>query len=548
MVEKSVYRLINQAISFFLVAFGQPARLPFLCPLVALCGYALFFAHFSPSASKKRRFWTGALWFAGVQLIQLSWMTAIDYQGYYILLVYAVLCFCLGLQFGLFSLLFPARLSFFSIFALASLWTLCEWSRVLLSCGFSWNPIGLALSFHHIPLQGAALFGVFGLSFWVMVVNLLALKWWREKTKLTALSVCLFCALLPYFFGLWHSDYQDKRAGKHPAEMSVALVQTGLLPSEKIPLLKERERFIPPDQQWEKILSYLSQQNKQKWDLIVFPEAALPHSAEAPRYSFEGAHHLLSKWHGETIRAFYPPLIPPFAEKGCVSNLFWAQTLANRYDAEVIIGLDHCEKAMRQFHNSAFLASPKRENVLRYDKRVLLPLAEYLPFTWLHSLTKSYGIYDFFTPGTKTQPLGFRIPLSLSICYEETFSEEMRKTVHPSSALLINLTNDNYYPYSLLAEQHFSHARLRSVENGRPLLRSCNTGVTAVVDSLGRIVGRFGEKGEEFKRGVLDCAFSPYRYNTLFSLWGDAGIVIISLAILVLYILFIWKIKRKKII
>ena len=99
--------------------------------------------------------------------------------------------------------------------------------------------------------------------------------------------------------------------------------------------------------------------------------------------------------------------------------------------------------------------------------------------------------------------------------------------------MLVNLTNDNYYPYSSLPEQHFAHARLRTVENGRPLLRSCNTGVTAAIDSFGRILARFGKRGEEFKSGVLECAFVPYTYKTLYSLWGDWGIVTLCLIILI---------------
>ena len=124
--------------------------------------------------------------------------------------------------------------------------------------------------------------------------------------------------------------------------------------------------------------------------------------------------------------------------------------------------------------------------------------------------------------------MGSGLRIGVCICYEETFSEAMRRTLAVESDLLVNLTNDNYYPHSLLPEQHFTHARLRAVENGRPLLRSCNTGVTAVIDSLGRVVARFGCKEEEFKRGVLDCTFSAYKYRTLYSLWGDAAIIGIS--------------------
>src|SRR5579863_4936337 len=82
-------------LSLFLVGLGQPARLPWLCPFVAAAGFALFFLHFSSESSKKQRFFLGLCWFAVVQCIQLSWMTSIEFQGYYILFVYASLCLLL---------------------------------------------------------------------------------------------------------------------------------------------------------------------------------------------------------------------------------------------------------------------------------------------------------------------------------------------------------------------------------------------------------------------------------------------------------------------
>src|SRR5579863_899018 len=89
-------KLFGYILSLCIVAFGQPARMPWLCPIAATLGFALFFTIFQPSIRKKERFWIAASWFLGVQMLQLSWMTSIEYQGYYILFVYFFLCCALG--------------------------------------------------------------------------------------------------------------------------------------------------------------------------------------------------------------------------------------------------------------------------------------------------------------------------------------------------------------------------------------------------------------------------------------------------------------------
>ncbi len=538
------FKFFGYLLSLCIVAFGQPARVPGLCPIAAAVGFALFFGIFESSLSKRERFWVAMTWFFAVQMFQLSWMTSIEYQGYYILFVYFFLCSALGLQFGILAALLPKRLTFISLLSLAALWTLLEWSRLHLICGFSWNPIGLALSFHPVPLQLASLFGIFGMSFWVMLGNLWALKVWRETNKRG--RNCLLWGLftcMPYFFGLLHVYYHSGRMLHEENPMSVALIQTGLLPSEKV-RMPARENYIPPHLQWQRILESLQEKQRpfRKWDLIVLPEAAVPKHSDHAFFPFSQVQQIFIKICGLDAAAHFPEKAPSFVEKH-VSNLFWAQTIAKLYDSDIVIGLDHYELAHDKFYNSAFLISSKEYPMQRYDKCVLLPLAEYLPFEWMRPLTKSYGIYDFFSKGEKPSTLQGNCSMSISICYEETFSDMIRKHCSQSD-LLVNLTNDSYYPHSLLPEQHFTHARLRTVENGRPLLRSCNTGVTAVIDSLGRVIARFGKKDEEFKRGVLECTFIPYKYQTLYSLWGDVGIISICFGIIVAF--FIKKLLYKE--
>ena len=189
----------------------------------------------------------------------------------------------------------------------------------------------------------------------------------------------------------------------------------------------------------------------------------------------------------------------PFGNEQKVSNAFWAQAIANYFNAELIAGMDEEDKLEKKYYSAAFHFIPGGSQINRYEKQVLVPLAEYLPFEWCRSFVAYYGIEEFFTQGQECKVFNHKIPLSISICYEETFSNLIRDGRVKGARLFVNVTNDNWYPSSRLAAQHFDHGRLRAIENGVPLVRACNSGITAAVDSLGRTVAQMDEK----KKGAL---------------------------------------------
>ena len=511
-------------LSLLIVAFGQPAGIPWACPIAATVGFALFFI----SLKEKHRFLQATLWFTTVQLIQLSWMSSIEFQGIYILFVYTILSLLLGVQFALFVLSAGQnRGNLLGILALSSLWTLFEWSRLFFLCGFSLNPIGLSLTATTYGLQSASFFGIFGLSFWVMFTNLYALKLFSETKTRKKIIQTLGIALSPYLLGALFFHFSPIKEG--PIK-KIALIETALLPSQKIPMSHRMEEFISPLEQWKKILDALANTGHTSFDVIVLPEVSVPFLADWPVYPHEDAIALFP----DTLS---PPLLFPFADshfkKGkCVSNLFFAQALANRFNAEVVIGLDHLERSDNKSYNSAFHLKPHGQSPSRYDKQILLPLAEYLPFSFLKPLTKSYGIYDFFQPGKESKVFEGQFPFTPCICYEETFPSLMRQGRKKGAELFINLTNDNYFPHSTLALQHYFHAKVRAAENGIPMLRACNGGITAVIDSFGRESMRLKET--EGTTQVLAYDLPLNSHPTPYLLWGDLGILCLSLLFLAL--------------
>lgn len=551
---KSIISAALFLISWALVAFGQPARCSEWGFIAGIGGFALIWQ--AVRGIEKGRFWWASAWYCFVQLIQLSWLTSIEYQGYYILGIYLFLAVCLGLQFGALTLFVIKEQtpSLSRILAAAALWTLLEWSRLLPLCGFSWNPVGLALTGWSYPLQFASIGGIYGLTFWVILTNGILFRACCERFSLKWIGFWLLILTVPCLYGysILHAVIGRPVPPQDTNLFTVGLVQTGLMPAEKVPLPGKTHRFISPWDQWKRIFERLELEKKE-WDLLIFPEAVVPMGAYHGVYPLEAVLEELKRYFGDEITRSLPPLKPPFVQiyflegKASLraSNIFIAQTLANHYQTEVIIGLDHHDLVVEKSYNSAFYCVPQRFDVLRYDKQVLLPLAEYLPFSWLKSLTQRYGIVAFFSHGQETQVWGDRFPFSLSICYEETFAGLMRQGRKKGAELFINMTNDNYYPFSLLPEQHFSHAKVRAVENGVYLLRACNTGVTAVIDPVGRVVSRLGEKGKSSETlvGVLTSDIFFHSRNTLYAWWGNGGIIACSSLCLLFFLAFQKKIS-----
>jgi len=520
-------------LSLLIVSLGQPQMSPILSLLASGGGFALFWISMR---GVKKRFLYSAFWFFLVQLVQLSWLASPTYQGIYILFVYVGLSLGLAIQFGVLALFIPKTSSFTfrRCLGIAGLWTLMEWSRLYFLSGFTWNPVGLAHSAYPVGMQMAAIWGVFGLSFWVMFVNLLAVKAFLERRK-KALFAWGGFLILPYLFGIFHIQYHDGKNTHDSDPFRVALVQTALLPDQKVYFHQSREQFVSPYRQWMNILLYLDQNRDQKGskdlDLIVLPEAALPFGAYVPVYKYNEMKKIAESVWGEVDLGalLVEPLIEKRGGEIYVSNAFWAQAIADHYGAELVIGLDDSDGDHN--YNAAFHFVPHKINVSRYEKRVLLPLAEYLPLSILKPLVARYGINNFFTPGKGAKVIEGKCPLTISICYEECFSHMMREGRTKGAKLFVNVTNDAWYPFSRLPQQHFDHGRLRAIENGVPLVRACNTGMTVGVDSLGRTIDRFGNANGNFEleRGALFLQVDLYSFSTLYTVWGDAFILSLSL-------------------
>jgi apolipoprotein N-acyltransferase len=512
----------------------------------AAAGYALFWWAIS---DLKSRFWSGTLWFGAVQLVQISWLATDQYMGSLIYGVYAFLCLAMGFQFGWLTTLIRQPLTLPATLGLAGFWVVMEWMRMLPLTGFAWNPAGFALSLGTYSIHLATLFGVYGLSFWVVWINLLALRAFTYPKEAKRWIAWGLCALFPYLFGSLNISFWEPRL-KEGKLTSVALVQTALMPEEKDYNHLRAEAHIPPQLQWERILAFLKQSGKAKFDLIVMPEGAVPWDARKPTYPMEVVRATWIRQFGMEALSDFPPLEAPFARSFSnnswrVSNAFWAQSIANHYGSEVIVGLLDSEGEAS--YNSAFHFLPKSIEMNRYDKRSLVPVGEYLPFSqwkfFAQLLQEQFGIGDSFEPGSGAKVFRGAMPIGISICSEETSGELVREGRVAGAEVFVNISNDAWFPNTDLPWRHFQHGRIRAVENGVCLMRACNTGVTGAIDCFGRLTDQFPVSDRS--AGVLAFEMKIRSFPTLYTFWGDGPILFFSSSFAIGLLFFLSKGKKK---
>lgn len=522
LVMSKISRFAYFLVSFLIVALAQPDMSVSGCILASCFGYAFFWQGVSLCKRARSRFWYAVIWFGGVSAVHLNWFLADRYVGAFIYPFLFFLCLWLGVQFACATLLIgnPKEMGWLHILGISGGWAVCEWSRLFILSGYSLDPVGIALSGTLEGMQMAAAGGVYGLSFWVFFTNLLALRLlndrsWRHGTVWAAVAV------FPYLSGAAHLAYHTKKMDRHlthTRSLEALLVQTALIPEEKLTV--DGSFPISPAFQWRMILSLLAPYLKQPVDVIVLPEGTVPYGTHRPIYLVQEIEQAFQDVLGKHIQ--FP------AAQTRVGNCAWAQALANFTGADVILGLEDVdiqpEEKTYQAYNAAFLVRPFTQELTRYEKRVLLPMGEYIPFNWCKKILSKYGIMDSFTPGKEAKVFSLaQGTAGISICYEETYGYLMREARRKGAELFINLTNDVWYPRSRLPAVHFFHGRLRALESGVPVLRACNTGITCGIDSLGRITGQVpAESVAHAASPAVLCASLPlYQYPTLYAQWGD---------------------------
>jgi apolipoprotein N-acyltransferase len=378
----------------------------------------------------------------------------------------------------------PAR-----VLVLAGLWTLAEWVRGWILTGFPWNLAGSIWDVSVAMLQPASVLGAFGLSLLTMVAAAAPAVLADEASAWRRYSVLGFGAAL--LGGMW--AYGHERLAEAP---------TGFVEGVRLRLVQAN---IPQSNKWQE------EQRQRNLDDHV----ALSRSA-----GFERITHVV--W-PETAATYYLDHDPVHR-----SQIAQAAPAVG----SVITGAPRVTAmGQRPFRlwNSIQAVDPQARIIATYDKVHLVPFGEYVPLRDILPISKiTPGAIDFSSgDGHKVLLLPGLPPMGPLVCYEAIFPGEVVGEERPE--WLLNLTNDGWFGISTGPYQHLASARLRAVEEGLPLVRAGNTGISAVFDPYGREVARLG-LGE---RGVLDVRLPKTAQATYFSANG-VGLSLLLAGLLVL--------------
>lgn len=323
-------------------------------------------------------------------------------------------------------------------------------------------PNYLGASQYHLShlTQIADVAGILGVSFLVVYINSTIYEVsvvWIENRRFAWLQSAVFAAVLAavLVYGelrIRTVDQQAAVAGK----MTIGVIQTNLGAGDK---RANPQNLLLEHRQMSKALAA-----NQPLDLIVWPESV----CGIERTSHEGD-------------------LPPGLMEGLATPLLFGAVLR------------FWEGENSQFYNSAVLADGNGRILGTYDKMVLVPFGEYIPlgdtFPRLYSWLPVTGR---FQPGKNVEPLliGGRL-LSVSICYEDIFPGQIRSLMRGgrdrrTPEVMFNLTNDSWYGKTVEPMEHLALASFRSIEHRRSLVRATNTGISAFVDPVGRLVNQSG--------------------------------------------------------
>jgi apolipoprotein N-acyltransferase len=367
------------------------------------------------------------------------------------------------------------------LFFAAPLWVSMELFRSIVYSGFPWMLSGYALVPYSGILQMTVWTGIYGLSFLATAVNSALTYGILQRSAKWIIAGSIVVGLA------WFLPILGERPSGNP--IAVRLVQTNISldqpwnPPESGQLLNE--------------LAALSTRNDHKPHLVVWPETP------APFYLSEDANFRMRM-----------------------------QYIARTLGAYFLVG--YIDTAGDGPSNSAGLLSPTGDQISRYDKIHLVPFGEYVPYKpflfFAESLTRQVG--DFI-PGheyTLSSVDGHHV--STIICYESIFPNLVRQFVKGGSELIILITNDGWFGESSAPFQHLRMGIVRAVENRRYMVRTANTGISAIIDPYGRIEA----KTPIGVRTILDGTARFRSDRTFYTQYGDVFACANAVAVVVLVV------------
>jgi apolipoprotein N-acyltransferase len=452
-------------------------------PAAATAGWWFGFGYFVPGL-----YWIGSAFL--VDASTFGWLMPFAVLG-----LPAYLALFTGLGFAMARFLWTRDTS--RVLALALSLTASEWLRGHVLSGFPWNAFGYALTEPLALAQVASLIGLWGLTF---------------------LSVAIFASPAVLIDG----GSRRRKTWRVPVVALALLLAMGIFGAVRLSthpistVANVKLRIMQPNLQQDVKFNYSAKAEVMRKYLALSDRAAGPQSSGVRDAS-------ILIW-PESAFPFFLTREPDAMAQ--IADLLPKGTVLITGSVRAP-DLPQGTKITRAY-NSIYVINHDGSVLSIYDKLHLVPFGEYLPFQdrmeklGFLQLTMVHG---GFISGTQRRPMEIpNAPRALPlICYEAIFPDEVAARDDDRPGWIINLTNDGWFGISTGPYQHLQQARVRAIEQGLPLVRAANTGISAVVDPVGRVIAQLGLGIE----GVLDASLPAAIAPTIYARIGDAPIVII---------------------
>jgi apolipoprotein N-acyltransferase len=359
-----------------------------------------------------------------------------------------------------------------------AVWVTTELARAYFWSGFPWVLLGYSQARVLPVAQVASLFGVYGVSALVALVNGAIAYALLERSRKALVSLTAAAACVAGFAFWGHVRARDAVLTRQGDAMNVAVVQGN----------------IPQDQKW----------NPARAEAILSQYLAM--TREAAR---EGAQFVV-----------WPESSAPFYFEEDRVGAARVRAVVQETGVTLLFGSDQIEHGSpAKYYNSAFVLRPDGSTAGVYRKMYLVPFGEYVPLRrLLFFVAPVVDAVGDFSPGRDVTILPVdRFKVSTAICYEIVYGNLVRQMVLSGSELLTTITNDAWYGRSSAPYQHFEQASMRAIEQGRYLVRSANTGISGIVDPYGHVAAQ----SPLFEPAVLVGPVRMLKELTVYARIGD---------------------------
>ncbi len=410
--------------------------------------------------------------------ISLWWVSLATLPGG--LLTVFVQAVCSTVPFLLFFVSKKLRSYRFALFSLPFIWVAWEWLYIGQDLSFGWLVFGNSQALLNRMIQYADVTGVWGVSFWLLCFNVLAVDaWWRFRVrKKVFIHAALLAVMVVLPLGYSSVVFTNDELRQTRPTVKVSLIQPNIDPFEK----------------WKKYSSldimhiYFSMTDRavsqNRPDLILWPETAIPFYIldERNRSYYDLLKTRVKHWGGALLSGYSD--IVYYSDEEVAGN-------------EFLYKFNSDDKRYYQTFNASLLVGTGEREPQVYRKMKLVPFAERVPYMeyapWLDNFTLSLAGISSWGKGRDmtimefTTASGEKVKTSNAICYESIFPGLVAGFVSRGAEFLTLVTNDGWYEKSYGPYQHAAIARFRCIENRRSMARCANTGVSLFIDKYGRV-------------------------------------------------------------